>query len=176
MESLLSYWPVALALLAIAWFVWTQRAGGQAYPYRKRPAIMTRNEQAFYRSLLQAVGSEYDVFAMVRLADLLTVETGPKRQSWQNRINCKHVDFVLCDVETQEALLAIEIDDRSHQRQDRQDRDYFVDRAFEAAELPLLRIHATRKYSAKEVRKVVRGILQGRPPKKLASERRVKVG
>lgn len=176
MDLLAAYWPVLVAaVLAIVWLL-RRSVGEAAYPYRKKAAIMTRNEQEFYRALRRAVGNQYDVFGMVRIADLLSVESVTKRQSWQNRINCKHVDFVLCDVESQEAILAIEVDDRSHQRQDRQDRDYFVDRAFAAAELPLLRVQATRSYSARELGKAIHEMLNAKPTKKLASERRVKIG
>jgi len=176
MEILFTYWPVAIGFVGLLWHLLTRVGGEQQFPYHKKPAIMTRNEQEFYRALLCSAGDRYDVFAMVRIADLLSVEPTPKRISWQNRINCKHVDFVLCDMETQEALLAIEVDDRSHQQQSRQDRDYFVDRAFAAAGLPLLRIQATRNYSAKELRKAIDAEMNAKPSKKLASERRVKVG
>lgn len=176
MDLLINYWPVVAAIIVVFWLAWLRRTGEDVYPYEKKPAMMSRNEQAFYYALLRAVGKQYDVFAMVRIADLLVVDTVQKRQSWQNRINCKHIDFVLCDMKTQEPLLAIEVDDRSHQRKDRQERDYFVDRAFAAAQLPLLRVVATRNYVTKEVQQVVNEILTGRLPKKLASERRVKVG
>ena len=176
MEVLFAYWPLAIGFVGILWFLLTRVGGERHFPYQKKPAMMTRNEQEFYQALLRAAGDRYDVLAMVRIADLLSVEPCPKRISWQNRINCKHVDFVLCDIESQEALLAIEVDDRSHEQKRRQDRDYFVDRAFAAAGLPLLRVQATRKYSAKELRKAIDAEMQSKPSKKLASERRVKVG
>ncbi len=71
---------------------------------------------------------------MVRIADLIRVRPKPpKWQSWQNRIHAKHIDFVLCDPETMEAKLAIELDDASHNRRDRVERDKFVDGALSAA-------------------------------------------
>ena len=178
LQLLQEYWIAIVPAVGILLYLLTRIGGGSRdYPYVKKPSIMSRNEQAFYRALLRAAGQEYDVFGMVRIADLLEVESGTaKRQSWQNRINCKHIDFVLCDQDSQEPILAIEVDDRSHQRRDRQERDYFVDRAFEAADLPLLRIQATRNYSAKELRKAISETLQTKRSRKLASERRVQVG
>ena len=178
LQLLQEYWIAIVPAVGILWYLLTRIGGGSRdYPYRKKPSIMSRNEQAFYRALLRAANEQYDVFGMVRIADLLEVETGTaKRQSWQNRINCKHIDFVLCDQDSQEPILAIEVDDRSHQRRDRQERDYFVDRAFEAADLPLLRIEATRNYSAKELRKAISATLQAKRSRKLPSERRVQVG
>lgn len=176
MEVIQEYWVLFIPLIAVLWYLLT-RGGGSDYPYQKRKAIMSRNEQEFYHSLLHAAGKTHDVFGMVRIADLLEVESGvAKRQSWQNRINSKHVDFVLTDRGTQEVVLAIEVDDRSHTRRDRQERDYFVDRAFAAAGLPLLRIKATRTYSPKELRAAIAEALRPNATTKLASERRVQVG
>ena len=171
------YWYLIVPILGVLWWLLRRTGSSASYPYEKRSSVMTHNEQEFYRALLSAAGRDFDVFAMVRMADLLTVRNGiAKRQSWQSRINCKHIDFVLCDMETQRPLLAIEVDDRSHQRKDRQERDYFVDRAFDAAGLPLLRIQATRNYSADELRPAVDAAMSGERSRKLASERRVRVG
>lgn len=177
MEILQQYWYVAVPFVGALWFLFTRLGDGErSYPYRKKPAVMSRNEQEFYFALLKAAGNTYDVFGMVRMADLLEVEKGAvKRQSWQNRINCKHIDFVLCDRDSQEPILAIEVDDRSHERRDRQERDYFVDRAFAAAELPLLRVRATRSYSAKSLRSAITAELKAKRSSKLPSERRVEV-
>ena len=178
MELLQQYWFAVLPAVGVLWYLITQvGTGSRTYPYRKKAAVMTRNEQEFYRALLRAAGTSFDVFGMVRMADLLEVEKGTaKRQTWQNRINCKHIDFVLCDPQTQEAILAIEVDDRSHEKRERQERDYFVDRAFDAADLPLLRVRATRSYSAKELKRAIQNELKSRRSNKLPSERRVEVG
>ena len=178
MDLIQQYWFAVIPFVGILWYLFSSIGGGRrVYPYRKKPTIMTRNEQEFYRALQRAAGSTYDVFGMVRIADLLEVEKGTaKRQTWQNRINCKHIDFVLSDPDSHEAVLAIEVDDRSHERRDRQDRDYFVDRAFDAAGLPLLRVRATRSYSAKDLKRAIADELNSRRSNKLPSERRVQVG
>lgn len=129
-------------------------------PYHRRGELLTINERKFYFALRQAITDEYAIFAMVRIADLLKVESGAtQRQAWQNRINAKHVDFVLCDVDTLEVVLAIEVDDRSHQRPDRQRRDEFVDDAFQAAGLSLLRVPARSAYSPREIQEQIRAYL-----------------
>lgn len=43
-----------------------------------------------------------------------------------------------------EPVLAIELDEKSHQRKDRKDRDAFVDQVFQAAALPLLHVPAAK--------------------------------
>jgi len=48
--------------------------------------------------------------------------------------------------------LAIELDDRSHQQADREERDAFVDEVFRAAGLPLVHIPAAKGYQVDEIR------------------------
>jgi very-short-patch-repair endonuclease len=68
-----------------------------------------------------------------------------KQKTAFNKIACKHVDFVLCDKELN-ILLAIELDDSSHNRQDRKERDEIVNAAFRSAGLPLMREPAKHFY------------------------------
>ncbi|MBR3404955.1 MAG: DUF2726 domain-containing protein, partial [Firmicutes bacterium] len=60
--------------------------------------------------------------------------------SFFNRIKAKHTDFILVEPETLEVLAVVELDDPSHEREDRIERDEFVDHVYEAAGIPLLHI------------------------------------
>lgn len=140
---------VAFALLALL-----RRAAPP--PYAKRKSLLTAAERRFH-GVLRKAAEGWTIFAMVRIADLLEVASdAPQRQAWLNRILSKHIDFVLCDGETLEAVLAIELDDRSHERADRIARDQFVDRAFAAAQLPLLRVKVEPEYDEGALRKKIR--------------------
>jgi len=131
-------------------------------PYKKKEYLLTKAENSFFQVLRSAVGQEYEIFAKVRLADLLYLPKGSDNaQTHRNKIFQKHVDFVLCDPVKVSPLLAIELDDSSHQKASRQERDSFVDEAFRAAELPLLRIVASRAYSPKELSGRVREYMSG---------------
>jgi hypothetical protein len=69
----------------------------------------------------------YLVFAKVRLADLLYLPKGTQgRQAAFNRIQSKHVDFLLCSKDAVRPLLAIELDDSSHGEQSRITRDVLL--------------------------------------------------
>ena len=52
----------------------------------------------------------------------------------------------------------VELDDKTHEQPERQERDAFLDAAFEAAGVPLIRFKAQARYDADEVR---RGVLRG---------------
>lgn len=123
-------------------------AVGPSLPYRKREYLLSKGEAAFHHALRNAVGQRWLIFAKVRLADLLLVEaTGQDRTRHFNRIASKHADFVLCDPASVRPLLAIELDDKSHEREDRTARDTFVDAALRAGGLPLLRVKAAAQYT-----------------------------
>ena len=96
--------------------------------------------------LRQAVGERVTVCAKVRLADVFFVARPNENAAARNRIAAKHVDFLLCDPATMRPLAGIELDDASHARPDRQERDAFVEQVFEAAGLPLVRFPAQRAY------------------------------
>ncbi len=97
---------------------------------------------------------------MVRIADLIRVEKGSANgRKWLNKILSKHIDFVLCDPRSLEPVVCIELDDDSHNRPDRIERDKFVNDAFDAADLPLLRIPVESSYNAREVRDLINDVV-----------------
>jgi hypothetical protein len=131
---------------------------GLSYPYRLQDSFLTPAERDFYRVLVPAVAGWAVVFAKVRLGDLFKTVT-PDSKEWyraRNRIERKHVDFVLVDQVSLQPLLGIELNDRSHQRKDRQERDQLVVRTFAAAELPLVGIAVRGSYAQDELERFLR--------------------
>ena len=103
----------------------------------------------------QVLPADRIVLVKVRLADLFDVKDGLERgprQTALNRITRKHLDFVVCNRAACVPVLAIELDDASHSRADRQTRDLFVDGLCRAAGLPLVCQPAQRGYTLEEVR------------------------
>jgi very-short-patch-repair endonuclease len=115
--------------------------GPKGYLYKKKPFFLSRAEHECYDALLQAVGNDYLIFAQVHLPTIIDHKV--KGQNWRgafSHINGKSVDFVLCDKAYIAPKLAIELDDRSHERSDRKDRDQEVERVLKTAGVPLLRV------------------------------------
>ncbi|MEM1211799.1 MAG: DUF2726 domain-containing protein [Planctomycetota bacterium] len=130
--------------------------GEAPWPYQKRRYLLSRAELAFYHVLIQAVGDRYTVCPKVNLNDLLLLTKGTEnRMSWLNKINRKHIDFVLCDPATMEPKHAVELDDASHQKPDAQARDAVKDRALNAAGLELVRIRARGSYDPAQLRETL---------------------
>jgi hypothetical protein len=159
---LLEYWPLWVGLAVVIAFILLLRmyGGEEPMPYVMRGSLTTKSELRFYRSLQKAVQDDWEVFAMVRIADLLRVEKEAKqKRKWLNKILAKHIDFVLCDPGSLQPILCIELDDPSHNRPDRIERDIFVNKAFESAGLPLLRVPTQPNYQSREIRELIDGSL-----------------
>jgi len=123
--------------------------------YESRGNLFTPAERSFLGVLEQALDSRYRVFGKVRLGDLIKPVKGlaaGKRTTALNRVNQKHVDFVVCTSNELALVGVLELDDRSHGREERAGRDDLVDQALAMAGIPVLRFPAKKGYSVQEVR------------------------
>ena len=94
--------------------------------YKKTP-LLSKHEAAAYLRIKEVANQKgYTVFTKVRLLDLVEPkERYKKDQSYLHKIWAKHVDFVICD-EKMVAKWIIELQDSSHTRADRIERDNLV--------------------------------------------------
>lgn len=127
----------------------------QDYTYQIREALLTPSEIKFYQELKWAVGDEFIIFAKVRVADILSPESGLSKSHWQrafNKISAKHFDFVLCNLESLKVEVVIELDDKSHLKSSRIDRDNFLNQAVHSSGLKMLRFPVKSSYSASDIK------------------------
>ena len=149
-----------IALIAAVLYTVLSKASAR-WPYRKSEHLLTLAERSFFGVLGQATDDDLYIFAKVRLSDLFWLPQNTRdRQRYFNRIQSKHVDFVLCDRATTEPRLLIELDDSSHRRAARQSRDAFLDQAASQAGLPILRVPVKHSYSVAELRQVISSLLK----------------
>lgn len=126
-----------------AW-VYAEKGGEYTKPlyhYEPKQFFLTKPEHDCFNALITAVGNEYYIFPQVKLDKFLDEHT--KGQGWTaalRHINQKSVDFLLCDKIWLNPKLAIELDDSTHDRSDRIDRDHEIERILRDANFPLLRI------------------------------------
>lgn len=124
-------------------------------PYQKEPALFTPAERAFLGVLEPALGNQFRVLGKVRLADVIRVKPSLSGSAWQqafNRIQSKHLDFVVCDPKDLSVQFVVELDDSSHQQSRRQDRDEFLNKALAAAGVPVFHFAVKRTYSVQDIR------------------------
>jgi len=123
----------------------------ETLPYRVRDDFLSPAEFSFYKVLSSLGGAQIIVQSKIRLADIFFVSRPNENMAYFSKITQKHLDFLVCDSLTMKPLLGIELDDSSHKRGDRQERDDFVESVFQAAGLPLLRLPVQREYNTREI-------------------------
>jgi hypothetical protein len=132
------------------------------FRYEIKP-FLSPAERSFFGVLQTAIASDYQIFAKVRLADIVNPIQNSSRSGWQsafNRISGKHVDFVLCNSASLTVEAVIELDDSTHKRLERGIRDSFVDEILVNATIPVLRISAQQSYSPAQIREQIQNILR----------------
>lgn len=108
--------------------------------YSLKESIATNRERKLYELLTKEIPSKYQICPKVGIKDFVGIRTKSNYMSYFRRISQKHIDFLICEKETLKPVLGIELDDRSHQREDRQKRDEFVNALYENIGLKMLRI------------------------------------
>lgn len=117
-----------------------------ALPYERREALLSRGELAFYRVLYRVLPRQCGIAIKPRLADIVKCPDHLWETAHGRRLSQKHVDFVLYDLETTRIVAVIELDDRSHDRIERQRRDRFLDAVLRSTRVPLMRVRAASRY------------------------------
>ena len=114
------------------------------WPFAPMP-IMTNTEVIFFKKLQDAM-PEYHIFVQVQLSRIITgnSDTVSERNFWFNRICRQSVDYVIVDNDAQTTLVAIELDDWTHNNSARQKADDKKDKALASAGIPIVRFHAER--------------------------------
>ena len=117
-------------------------------PFLIANSLLTNAELNFYKVLREAVSESQIICPKVRMQDVLWTKTYrvKDKQSFINKVNRKHFDFVICDKDTLKPLMAIELDDKSHEEDDRKERDEFVNALFTKS-LGFRVIHIPVRYS-----------------------------
>jgi len=129
-------------------------------PYRAQETLLTNAELKFYHILKQAAPDNTLIMMKVRMGDIITCDDTEWQKGWGPRISAKHIDFVLIDKDTTAIKLAIELDDSTHRtNQDRIARDKFVNKAFEVAGVPLLRIKTQKWYDIDKLKNCIVDII-----------------
>jgi hypothetical protein len=121
-------------------------------------SLFTPAERSFYGVLKQAVDGETEIFAKVRVADVVKPQKGISKSAWQtafNKISRKHFDFLLCNKNDLSVICGIELNDQSHKNKDRRERDNFLKSACSSANLPLIMLNAQQNYSLVEIRQTL---------------------
>ena len=111
------------------------------YRYNRKYAIMTEREVEFYKKLKFVCGENILIFPQIHLSNLFFHNIKGQNFKFINKLS---VDFVLVDSRNFKTLMAIELDDSTHNDQERIRRDLIVNDIFKKANFPLLRVDSIK--------------------------------
>ena len=132
------------------------------YKYYAKSYVMTSRENECFKILNEIFSSKWFVVPQVHLSALLDYRV--KGQNWNaafRHINGKSVDFVLIGKESYKVICVIELDDSTHSKPDRIERDVEIERMFKEAGIPLARISKFESMTKPEIAKVVTDAING---------------
>lgn len=125
----------------------TEEVKLQDYPYTAKWNFMTPSELKFFKMLEQVVEDKYYIVPQVNLSNLLYLAKWQQNyNSYRSKIDKKSIDFVLFTKDEYKFHLAVELDDPTHEREDRIQRDEFVNEAMKKAGLRLIRCKLMNGY------------------------------
>lgn len=127
--------------------------------YTPKVFVTSLNELKFYNILIE-IAKELDLilFSQVSLYNIVEVRKDldySTRQSCFNKIASKSIDFVLVDKNTCRIKLCIELDDSTHNKPKRIERDKFINELFKNLEINLLRYPVYNIYYKETLKKKI---------------------
>ncbi|MBF1038204.1 MAG: DUF2726 domain-containing protein [Candidatus Nanosynbacter sp.] len=130
------------------------------YKYYAKSYVMTSRENECFKILNEVFSSKWFVIPQVHLSALLDYRV--KGQNWNaafRHINGKSVDFVLIGKESFKVICAIELDDSTHNKPERKERDVEIERIFNQARIPLARISKFESMTKPELAKAITDVI-----------------
>lgn len=101
--------------------------------YQMKWLLSYNEKEAFFKIKKATDEKGLFLFTKVRLLDLIEPKSGIENyKAYFYKIQAKHVDFVICNSKLV-AKMIIELDDSSHNTEERKQRDEFVDIALKQA-------------------------------------------
>ena len=124
--------------------------------YIKKDYLLTQTELKFYKVLKQ-ITDELNLVVCPQVTLYQIVHN--KNFKDFNKIQNKSIDFVITQ-ENCKILLCIELDDASHEKTKRIERDNFVNKLFKDLDIKLLRIPVQNFYNIEELEKKIKESLK----------------
>lgn len=147
---------ILVVLRKIAPEVFSDVKNKSVYSYKRKDFLISRAEHEFFDILVEILGDQYYVFPQIHLSNIL--DNKVVGQNWKGafrHIDEKSVDYVICDKAYIKPLIAIELDDRTHEWESRKERDAEVRRILDEVGLPLLRFENHGNFNKEEIKLLV---------------------
>lgn len=123
---------------------------GEQLPYRLREHFLSTPERALLRVLQKMVGDRYLICPKVALNDIFYIARPNENVHFFNKFFRKHVDFLLCELETLKPAIGIEFV-RLISKNETRETDQFMAELFLSARLPLVHVQSSQHYLEKDL-------------------------
>ena len=112
--------------------------------------LLTKREWKFYKEI-KPIADKYNlhIIAKVRLSDLIDVKSElskSEQSTYLNKIQRKHIDFVLCNPDNLRVLALVELDDTTHNKKARAERDDFINDLCKSVDYKLMRLYGSDNF------------------------------
>lgn len=126
------------------------------HPYKLKSSLLTPNELDVYSRLKQVLPQGTVLIPQVHYIELLNLKEGNQQKyAAKNKVDRKSLDYVIFNETDFSPLLAIELDDRTHEWINRMEKDNFENGIFEDVGLPLLRIRYSDTNNLENLRNLI---------------------
>ena len=128
------------------------------FKYESLEEMLSSTEHSFFLVLKESLSNDYEIFAKVRITDVLTPDEIFNLRNWNAafyKTSPKHFDYILCEKRTLSVVAVIELEDRNHDQRKTRARDSFVEKACRTAGFKLLRFPSRSSYHSQAVRDII---------------------
>ena len=134
------------------------------YPYQRNGMLFTADEKAFFRTLKDTIGDNYEVFGKILAAHIIVPKKGASAHAVKkafNSIDDRYFDFVLCEKSNLAVVCVVQLQNKNHSVR-LNDKDPLIP-ICENLGLPLFRFASAADYSVEEIRETLRKTLIKEP-------------
>ena len=128
----------------------TDKDTDQRLPYRLREPFLASTELALFRVLTELMGKRYSICPKVSLNDVFYIVRPNENVHFFNKFFRKHVDFLLCDLQTLTPAFGVDIV-RPISKNEARESDKFLESLFANAGLPLVHVPSSEAYDPSDV-------------------------
>ena len=120
--------------------------------YSKKEYIMTSEELKFYK-LLKSITNKYNLIIFTQVSLYAIIKSNNIKDF--NKIKSKSIDYVITD-NNGKIKFCIELDDESHLKENRQERDKFINELLKQIRIKLIRIPKQNFYNLQELEEKIK--------------------
>ena len=126
-------------------------------PYESKGSYLSTDERILYEALKFILKDrDYRIESKAKLSDFIMVKHHKKRQYFYDRIKNKTVDFLIChDDSNFKPLVGVNLLYNLEGNSEEEKKINFIEGVFKNAELPLIKLHAKRKYEDEDLEELI---------------------